>query len=434
MTQKSVSEKQKLILTMTYTTYYLPIDVLRNFPHTFSDSNIQYKLIPRLIQTGLIKRVLIGYNSQFGANGIQKGKGIYDTLQLTKKGIAYVKQLCSIDKNSKLSKIRYFYFSTIEFNKSPVKEERIKRAVLCDYMFSPESIFAPILEAAPLKPGAIAHLQEDFGYLAKFRYFRALECKKVNGDLGTLENLGTFINTIGKTGLALSGSKFFGIIKTDNKIMPIYEAGYSKNVRLVPERENDLIGKLTVFSKKPCNDSVYLYHSIETIKRLIERNDVEAEWKKQTHIIDIFDYQRIYLIPYGRNNNVPFEHLQIQMSMPDKDMIQYWIKNDCFDFHNYILANPYVNETHKNLQEQFISIDENYNYIIGYLPELRHLRKIYRYYMENPNAKPLVIVCDKTQIDFFKTIFEKILEQDKLNFSCSQFCVGTSDNKSGGDD
>ena len=301
-------------------------------------------------------------------------------------------------------------------------------------MFSPESIFAPILEAAPLKPGAIAHLQEDFGYLAKFRYFRALECKKVNGDLGTLENLGTFIDTIGKTGLALSGSKFFGIIKTDNKIMPIYEAGYSKNVRLVPERENDLIGKLTVFSKKSCNDSVYLYHSIETIKRLIERNDVEAEWKKQTHIIDIFDYQRIYLIPYGRNNNVPFEHLQIQMSVPDKDMIQYWIKNDCFDFHNYILANPYVNETHKNLQEQFISIDENYNYIIGYLPELRHLRKIYRYYMENPNAKPLVIVCDKTQIDFFKTIFEKILEQDKLNFSCSQFCVGTSDNKSGGDD
>ena len=54
--------------------------------------------------------------------------------------------------------------------------------------------------------------------------------------------------------------------------------------------------------------------------------------------------------------------------------------------------------------------------------------------MENPNAKPLVIVCDKTQIDFFKTIFEKILEQDKLNFSCSQFYVGTSDNKSGGDD
>lgn len=434
MIQKSVSEKQKLILTMTYTTYYLPIDVLRNFPHTFSDSNIQYKLIPKLIQTGLIKRVLIGYNSQFGANGIQKGKGIYDTLQLTKKGIAYVKQLCLIDKNSELSKIRYFYFSTIEFNKSPVKEERIKRAILCDYMFSPESIFAPILEAAPLKPGAIAHLQEDFGYLAKFRYFRALECKKVNGDLGTLENLGTFIDTIGKTGLALSGSKFFGIIKTDNKIMPIYEAGYSKNVRLVPERENDLIGKLTVFSKKSCNDSVYLYHSIETIKRLIERNDVEAEWKKQTHIIDIFDYQRIYLIPYGRNNNVPFEHLQIQMSVPDKDMIQYWIKNDCFDFHNYILANPYVNETHKNLQEQFISIDENYNYIIGYLPELRHLRKIYRYYMENPNAKPLVIVCDKTQINFFKTIFEKILEQDKLNFSCSQFCVGTSDNKSGGDD
>lgn len=435
MQQKGVSEKGKLILFMTYTTHYLPIAVLSNFPRTFTSSNITYKLVPNLINTGYIKRILCGYNKKYGENEVQVGKALYDTLVLTKKGISYVKHIGKLNSESELTKIRKEY-SQILSNNTMLGEERLKRMVLCDYMFAPEKILIPIIKTAPLKPGATRKLKEELGNLGnpdenKYRYFRAIDYKRVNGNLGTLKELGTFIESNSQAGLAISGSKIFGILNTDSKTIPIYETGYGKNVRIVPEKENDLIGKIVAYTRAPCNDAVYVYHGIGTVQRLVKRKDVEDKWKNQTHIIDLLDFQRIYLIPYGRGS-VPFKHLTIQMSIPDKDMRQYWIKNNCFDFHDYILANPYVKETYRSSQEQFISIDESYNYIIGYLPELRHLRKVYRYYEDNPNAKPLVVVCDETQIDFFKAVFENILKQNKLNFTCSEFReVGTTDEELG---
>ena len=102
-------------------------------------------------------------------------------------------------------------------------------------------------------------------------------------------------------------------------------------------------------------------------------------------------------------------------------MIEYWKNNNCFESSEYIFAQPFVKEIQKKSQDYFISTDGEYNYIIGYLPELRHLRAVFRYYKNNTAAKPLVVICEERQIDFFKIVFEKIMKENKLYFLCSDF-------------
>ena len=180
------------------------------------------------------------------------------------------------------------------------------------------------------------------------------------------------------------------------------------------------MSKLSVGTGSVCADCVYVYQSVDKIKQLVERDDIMPEWQQIHNIIDVMDYQRIYLLPYGRNST-EFRHLNLLMSLQAKDLRDYWNATDCMQYHAYIFAVPYVNEARKTLQDVFISISDEYNNIIGYLPEVRHLRKVLRYYKENTKAKPLNIVCDASQEKFYEEVFSQIKEQGKLYFSFYKF-------------
>lgn len=409
-----------LILYLTYTMYYLPLQVLKNMPRTFSDSNIKYKLIPRLIKTEMVQRSKVGYNKIKGSQNEQKGKALYDTLVLSKKGIDYIEKE-SLNDNlnlSELQKIRKYYHRQIA-NRNEQTEERLKRTVQCDFMFDPWFIIRPILSNYNFKLKLKESIYKDLLAPDNFRYFHGIEVKRRNGNLGALRRIKGINDYTREIGSALTASKFLGIIDNENKTYPVYFTGY-KNLTMYPKNEESLISKIIVGTGHQCNDAVYVYQSTEKIRNLIERDEKEESWKNVSNIIDILDYQRIFLIPYGRHTP-EYEHLKLQMSVSEKDLRPYWQATKCFEYHDYVFAEPFVKEALRNSQDYFISVTDEYNYIIGYLPEVRHLRKVLRYYLENKESKPLTIICDESQVEFYKIIFKKILEMDKLYFTCSTF-------------
>lgn len=414
---KNITDKQKLILYMTYTMYYLPIQIFVNMPITFSESNIKYKLIPRLIKTGMIKRERVGYNRTYNHNLEQKGKALYDVLILTNKGIHYVKEQI-LGTGKEIEMLRNFYHRQAYAN-TELTEERLKKTILCDFMFDPFFTITPIIKNFKLKPKTRNELFKDLSSKRSCDYFHGIECKRRNGNLEELKNVKSIKDYTSKTGLSISNSKFLGILQSEYKTFPIYFSGY-KNLTIYPKSEENLINKIIAQTGRQCNDAIYVFQSKEKIKQLIERDEILEEWKKTSNIIDILDYQRIYLIPYGMHST-EFEHLKIQMSIDYKDMRPYWQASNCFENHDYILAQPFVKDALRNSQDFFMSVTDEYNYIIGYLPELRHLRKVFRYYEENKEAKPLVIVCDEEQTNFYEKIFEKIMNNDKLYFHYSKF-------------
>lgn len=408
------------MLLLVYILYYFPLEALSNLPETFTPTNVKYKIIPRLISSEYIKRKLVGYNKKYGSNEIQKGKAMYDTVVLTKRGIHYVKTILQNKTNAeKINQIRKYYQEQLHTPDEQTKEH-LKRTVLCDCMFELEEIIDLILGTGLFSNRLGTQLMSDLGNRTNFRYFRALEYRRANGDFDTIENQGPYYTQSKNQGSVLTVSRFFGILDGKEKTMPVYMLGYQDNLNLSLEKEEVLINKIITNKKRRCDDVVYVYHNPNSIKSLVEREETLPSWRNQAQIIDIRDYIRIYLLPYGRLNT-EYEQIQIQLSISDKDMIEYWKNNNCFESSEYIFAQPFVKEIQKKSQDYFISTDGEYNYIIGYLPELRHLRAVFRYYKNNTAAKPLVIICEERQIDFFKIVFEKIMKENKLYFLCSDF-------------
>ncbi|MGN0004994.1 MAG: hypothetical protein ACI37Z_03305 [Candidatus Gastranaerophilaceae bacterium] len=363
----------------------------------------------------------MGYNKKYGSNEIQKGKAMYDTVVLTKRGIHYVKTLLQ-DKNNaeKINQIRKYYQEQL-YSANEQAEEHLKRTVLCDCMFDLEKIIDLILGTELFSNKLGTELRSDLGNRTKFRYFRALEYRRANGDFEAIENQDSYYTQSKSQGSVLTVSRFFGILDGQEKTMPVYMLGYQDNLNLSSEKEEVLINKIITNRKRKCEDVIYVYHNPNSIKSLVERENTLPKWRNQEQIIDIRDYIRIYLLPYGKLST-EYNQIQIQLSIPDKDMLDYWGKNKCFDSSEYIFAQPFVKEIQKKSQDYFISTDGEYNYIIGYLPELRHLRAVFRYYSNNTSAKPLVVICEEKQVDFFKIVFESIMKENKLYFLCSEFC------------
>ena len=401
---------------LTYSDYILPLAVLYNMPRTFSDSNIKFKLIPRLIKANLIKRQRIGYNKNFSHNKEQKGKALYDTVVLTKEGVQYLACTNLISEEMKL--LREHYKKQIA-TRNELTEERLKRTVLCDAMFDVEFALQIIQKQVRLKDRTKKEIQSDLLTNASFRYLPAIEFKRRNGNLDETRKVETVYDFTTRNGLVLSASKFLGLLDGEHKTFPVYFTAY-KNLNLHEKNEQVLLSKLSVGTGSVCADCVYVYQSVDKIKQLVERDDIMPEWQQIHNIIDVMDYQRIYLLPYGRNST-EFRHLNLLMSLQAKDLRDYWNATDCMEYHAYIFAVPYVNEAKKTLQDVFISISDEYNNIIGYLPEVRHLRKVLRYYKENTKAKPLNIVCDASQEKFYEEVFSQIKEQGKLYFSFYKF-------------
>ena len=401
---------------LTYSDYILPLAVLYNMSRTFSDSNIKFKLIPRLIKANLIKRQRIGYNKNFSHNQEQKGKALYDTVVLTKEGVQYLACTNLISEEMKL--LREHYKKQIA-TRNEQTEERLKRTVLCDSMFDVEFALQIIQRQTRLKDRTKKEIQSDLLTNASFRYLPAIEFKRRNGNLDETRKVGTVYDFTTRNGLVLSASKFLGLLDGGHKTFPVYFTAY-KNLNLHEKNEQVLLSKLSVGTGSVCADCVYVYQSVDKIKQLVERDDIMPEWQQIHNIIDVMDYQRIYLLPYGRNST-EFRHLNLLMSLQAKDLRDYWNATDCMEYHAYIFAVPYVNEAKKTLQDVFISISDEYNNIIGYLPEVRHLRKVLRYYKENTKAKPLNIVCDASQEKFYEKVFSQIKEQGKLYFSFYKF-------------
>lgn len=415
-----ITDKQKMILYMIYATYYMPLDVLKNMPITFTESNIKYKLIPRLLQTKLIKRERIGYNQLYGRNNIQNGKALYDTLRLTPSGIHYIKNL---GINDDLLALRNFYKKQY-ITRESLRLERAKKTTLTDYMFDLEFILNIILSSYSFKEGTLKSVKQDLFGNQNFRYFRSLEFKRRNGNLKEMRKIETVHDFTEEAGLAISASKFIGLIDSKYKTIPIYTTSYGNNIRLRENEESIVINKIVANTGKQCNDAVYVYFNEKSINELIKRKEIGEEWRNLSSIADILDYQRIYLLPYGCNS-VEYEHLNIQMNIPTRDMRPYWEATKCFKYHDYIFEKEFVDAAiRESGMETFISITDEYNYIIGYLPELRHLKRVFKYYEEHPRSKPLTIICDETQTDFYRAIFKEIMDQGKLYFMCSKFEKG----------
>lgn len=406
-------------MALVYQVYYLPISVLSNFPHVFSYCNLKYKLLPQLTRSGLVKRVLIGYNRDYGENNIEKGKALYDVLKLTAEGIKYITRE-GINEESKL--MRDFYRKQLTHS-DPKIEERLKRSIETDIMFDSEFFIKEILKSFKLTEGTVQTLMFDVNQNKNIKYFRAIECKRTNLDLGTLRSISNIRDYTNSTGNSISGSKFFGLYEGPNKDIVVYNAGYY-NAYVSPKNEEDITDKVTAETGRKCNACAYIYHDPEKIRSLIDMSTGDYEWRKDKSLLDVRSFSEIYLLPYSKQTT-EFGHLNISMFI-DGPYNNFLLNTPCFNDYDLFINKFSKKKAEEESLGTFDAADETANYIIGYLPELRRLRQIIIYYRKNPNAKELNIICSKNQKEFYEKILKELKEnylENKLNFILTEFNI-----------
>lgn len=406
-------------MALTYQTYYLPISVLTNFPHTFSYSNQKYKLLPQLTHSGLVKRVLIGYNRNYGENEKEKGKALYDTLKLTNEGVRYLEEL-GINNDSKL--IRNFYRKQLTHN-DPQIEERVKRSVETDMMFDGEFFIKEVFKSLNLTQGTMQSLLLDVSHNKNIKYYRAIECKRTNLDLNRMKEYTSIRDYTDSIGNSVSGSKFFGLLESENKEVPVYNAGYY-NVHVKAKNEEDLADKITAESSRRCRTCAYIYHDANKIKSLIDMDIGDYEWRKNKTLFDVKNYQEIYLLPYSKQT-IEYIHLNISMFITGTYK-EFLLGTPCFNDYELYINRYTKDKAREETYGTFDASDDGRNYFIGYLPELRQIKRAILFYRQHINAKPLCVVCSKYQQELYETIFKELKEEypeNKLEFILTEFSM-----------
>lgn len=418
------SEKQNMLLYLIYATHRLPLEALVNFPRTFTESNITYKLIPKLIKAGYIKRERIGYNKEYGENDEQKGKGCYDTVRLTRSGIHYVEQVLGTTKI--LANVRETSIETSDSDKcSIIQQERAKKQVLTDLMFAPSLFFNPLNEVMQVhrkyRAGTQDILFQDLlvsqtteadieTTSAPFRYYRTLELKRVEFDFSKLQT-NQFLLTKDRCN-TIASSKAVGVLNLGTQYLPVYNAGHY-NVSVSPRDENKFLDYLNR-NNTLCNSCIYVSQSSSRMLRMLKREMQEFVLKNnQYSLFDIDQYKKIYLLPYG-NQTLFYKYLLYQIRNGE---VNARIKaGEGPTYFKNIFSELYQKQAKITTYDAFDSRTEEYNYYIGFVPELRQMKQIVEWYYNNPNDQPLCIICAEEQKTLYEEIFCELKAKDKLYF------------------
>lgn len=400
-------------------TNHLPLECLSYFKNTFTQSNLTYKLIPRLIKMGYITREKVGYNKEFGSNNEQQGKATHDTVKLTKEGLQYVTG--TLGTSTEMDDIRHFYQKQQRYNDYLV-EERIKRSVLTDLIFNREPELSAILKKmeGKLKRKTYESLVLDAGYRYWSRYYRGIEIKRVNGDISKIDSGEKIENTQGKF---MSGSKIFGAIKIANEYIPIYHAGHY-NVGVSPKNEELVINKLTSETGTKIKDAIYIYQSLDKLSKMVI-NQVEGTRLDKHTIYDVLGYRNIYAVPNG------IESIEISSLNEDKTngAIRERVKRN--KQIEYMFTPNYVKKAKEETYGLLDSMGIEHNYYVGYVVELRRVSEVLEWYLQNPHAKPLCIICSEEQKETYRQLFRYLHENKKLFFASiplHEVLKGVSDN------
>lgn len=388
--------------------------MLNNFPHTFTVTNLKYKIIPRLINQGMVKRIIVGFNRKFGENDNQKGKALYDCLKITQRGRKYIEHLGT---TAELEELRYYYQAQLTHWDYQV-EERLKRTVMTDMMFNPYRIVSTLPSSLLLKRSPHLSVFKELKQNDKFNYIPSIVCKRTDLSAELIKGY-LFKNEMpNKQGKSITSSKFYGLILKGNTVVPVYNAG-QYNVSISENNEKTLTNKIFSSLGTQCTRCVYLYQSANRIRMMIEQGYTESIWQKNQYITSVGPYQEIYLIPYGRYKT---ESCVLDM-IGAQPLSQYYQNHNCFEHQNFIMNKIYVQDSIKNSGGIFNSETDEYNCYVGFVPELRKLISIFRYYNDIGmyKQKPLCVICEKEQEEFFNTIFKKLRDKNKLKIITTNF-------------
>lgn len=395
----SVSDKQKLLLALIYTTYEFPIDALQILDTTFTQSNIRYKLIPNLIKAGYITRVKIGFN-KYGENEIQKGKKLYDVIKLTPLGTEYIDNIIGTKNNSEMKIIRSHYKNLKSRNENSV-EERFKRTILTDMFLGTEYILNPILNAMTFGMRVLDELKKDMNKLRMpSRYYRGIDIKRQNGELNR------YVRYNDEKGNNITSSKTFGIIQVGTRYLPVYNAGYH-NVGITTKKEIGLINKIISQTKEDIEQCIYIYQNIENINRMIYQYKTKQYFTKQQNILEVSQYKQIYLLEYGDIQGLK----NIIKTKDEEIIIKSVMKEQC----KSLISTEAYKKAKTEKYQLFDAIDNDYNYTFIINIDLREVVRL-KNYLSTHKKEKLCIICTKDKKETLTKLYKELKDNNKLFF------------------
>lgn len=399
------NEKQKILLCLIYMTHLLPTQSLKFFENILTESNLKYKIIPRLEQNGLIERKIYGFSRYGQKDVILKGKALYDSLVLTRIGTSYVLGILGTPPEMR---ILHDYYIKNDVHTDINMEERFKRTVLTDIMFKKDIFVRALLSTDFLISGTRKILQDELkgiNYKIPDKYFfRGIDCKRYNFDLDLLGTSRPELSN--NSGNNLAGSKFFGIyITTKNglykNIYPVYNGNFY-NVSVTESTEIQLKNKLWSETRGDVDSCIYVFQDPLKIKKLLQ-NDTQVAWQTNPSLYSCDLYNNIYVFRYDKSFLKQIDIFELDKSTNNR--IKYWRRY----FSENILQKVFTEEnigTAINKAPIFDAMCDDTFYYIGFEQELNSLQKIYDYiHSEDFYNKKLIIICLPEQVDFYKQIF-----------------------------
>lgn len=362
----------------------------------------------------MVKRIIVGFNRAYGENDNQKGKAIYDCLKITQKGRRYIERLGT---TTELEELRCYYQSQLTHWDYQV-EERLKRTIMTDMMFNPYRVVSAFPSSLLLKRTPHFSVFEELKQNDKFNYIPSIICKRTDLSVDLIKEYLLKNELPDKQGKSITSSKFYGLILKDNTAIPVYNAG-QYNVSISESNERTLTNKIFSSLGTQCTRCVYLYQSVNRIRMMVEQGYTDSIWQKNRYITSVGPYKEIYLIPYGRYKT----ESRVLDLIGTQPLAQYYQEHRCFEHQELVMNEVYVQDSFRNSGGIFSSETDECNYYVGFVPELRKVVSIFRYYDDIGiyKLKPLTVICEKEQENFYNTIFKKLRDKNKLKIITTKF-------------